>query len=637
LIVGALALALAMLVGAQVPSGARASVALAAGTLTLSPTSGSPGTHIFLTGHGFTPGESVEIIWNYTGPGTGIIQKSFYEYNPTVAADTTGAANTSFWVSASHAGAYTVALQGLTSGAVATATFTLTPSVEIGTYVGPTGTTLRLRGWAFAAKESVAVYWNYQQSGQVVAAKASTDSKGDWSGRTFVVPLGATSGAHTVAAVGAISKLVATTQYTVGAPPSGPGAGASDWANFGYSLQNTRANPTETTISVGNVSTLAQKWATSTLVTPYKILGSPVVVNGVAYIGTIQGYALAYKLSAPTSPLWTFSAQAPIYGSPTFANGILYFGTVKNTSEDTTGNYLYALNASTGALIWKNFLTQGSVWAPPTVSNGVVYVTTALKEATSGTYMALHALTGATVWSDSTMSGNWSVPTLDPRGGSLFISTGNPCLSSPPPPQNTPLTDGCSGSVYDVSSGNGKTVWSYHFPDYTGDDDAPASPDYAVYNGTAFILEGVKNGIFYCLHAPTGALAWQFDTGNRGDTGIYSSAAYANGVVYFGGDKTLYALNIKTGSAAWTQPFPQPLGQIVGSPTIANGVLYVTTESGNLVAYNAATGAQLWRHSFPLAGSKSGAPIYGSPIVSNGVVYIGVSDGYLYAFSPNGK
>ncbi|HUY79406.1 MAG TPA: hypothetical protein VMV29_21730, partial [Ktedonobacterales bacterium] len=184
-------------------------VAAATGSIALSPTSGPPGTHLLLTGSGFTPGEKVEPIWNYTGPKTGVLQKSFYEFNPIVVADATGAVTTSFWVSAAAAKSYTVALQGLTSGTVATASYQLTPSVDLGAYVGPTGTTLRLTGWGFAAKEAIQVYWNYQQSGQVVAAKASTDSKGDWSGKTFVVPSTAPAGTYPVAAVGTTSHLVA--------------------------------------------------------------------------------------------------------------------------------------------------------------------------------------------------------------------------------------------------------------------------------------------------------------------------------------------------------------------------------------------------------------------------------------------
>jgi len=620
-------LLLTLLIGAGAGQSARNPVALAAGALTLSPTSGAPGTHLLLTGSGFTPGEHVEPIWNYTGPGTGVVQKSFYEFNPIVVADATGAANTSFWVSATAAKSYTVALKGLTSGVVATAPFQVTPSVDLGAYVGPTGTTLRLRGWGFGAKEAIQVFWNYQQSGQTVIAKASSDSKGDWSGKTYTLPSGMAAGAYTVAAVGTVSQVVATAQYTVGLAPQGAAPGPGDWPDFGYNLQATRVNTAETTISPSNVGTLAVKWkALSPILPAQKIVGSPVVANGVVYIGTIEGQVLAYDLSG--NLLWAFNGTAPIYGSPTVANGLLYFGTVKMTAEDTTGNYIYALNATTGALVWDNYLTLGSLWSPPTYNNGVVYIDTALKEGVSGGFYAFNALTGAILWSKAIHSGNWSVPVVDPSGANLYIASGNACLSSPPPPQNTPLNDGCSGTMFDFNPATGATIWSYNFPDYTGDDDAPATPVYAVVSGTPELFEGVKSGVFYALNATTGAVIWQHDTGKRGDSGIYSSAALYNGLVYFGSYQSVIALNVADGSVAWSV---QPTGRIVGSPAIANGVLYIGTESGYFVALDPATGTQLWRTIF------ARQTIFDSPVVSNGVVYIAVSDGNLYAFSPNGQ
>ncbi|HUY80041.1 MAG TPA: PQQ-binding-like beta-propeller repeat protein [Ktedonobacterales bacterium] len=636
LIGGVVGLLLVLLLGAGLGPSAQGIVAQAAGTLTLSPTSGAPGTHVFLHGSGFTPGESVKVYWAYSGPGTGILQKSFYEYNPTVVADASGNAVSSLWVSAAAAGNYGIAAVGQTSGTVASATYQLTPSVDIGQAIGPAGSTLRFTGWAFGAKEAIQVYWDYQQSDQALATKASTDSKGDWGGKTFATPSNATTGAHTITAIGQTSGAVATTTFTVGAIPQGPAPSASDWATFGYDLQNTRVNPTETTIGVGNVATLAPKWAEMTPFTPVqKTVASPVVANGVVYLGTTEGQMLAYDLSG--NLLWSFNATAPIYGSPAIGNGIVYFGTVKTPNEAVTGNYIYALNASTGALVWENFLSFGSLWSPPTYYNGVVYAEAAQKEGVSGGFYAFDALTGATVWSTAMPSGNWSVPVFDPSGANLYMATGNPCVSSPPgPPWNTPQTDGCSGSLFDLNPATGATVWSYHFPDYSGDDDAPATPVYAVVNGTPELFEGVKNGIFYCLNAATGAVQWQYDTGNRGDSGIYSSAAYYNGVLYFGGYKTLYALNASDGSVALTFS-RQPVGTIVSSPAIANGVLYVTTESGNLTMYNVTTGAWIRTIFFQIPGSKYGYTIYGSPVVSNGVVYVPVSDGNLYAFSPNGQ
>ena len=47
------------------------------------------------------------------------------------------------------------------------------------------------------------------------------------------------------------------------------------------------------------------------------------------------------------------------------ANGVVYVG-----SQDA---HLYALNASTGALLWQ-YTTAGVVFSSPMVANGMVYV-----------------------------------------------------------------------------------------------------------------------------------------------------------------------------------------------------------------------------------------------------------------------
>ena len=60
-------------------------------TLGLSVTSGPPGTHVFISASGFQPKESVRPTWNYGGPGTVIVEGSFYYFNPAGTADANGA------------------------------------------------------------------------------------------------------------------------------------------------------------------------------------------------------------------------------------------------------------------------------------------------------------------------------------------------------------------------------------------------------------------------------------------------------------------------------------------------------------------------------------------------------------------
>jgi putative pyrroloquinoline-quinone binding quinoprotein len=64
---------------------------------------------------------------------------------------------------------------------------------------------------------------------------------------------------------------------------------------------------------------------------------------------------------------------------------------------------------------------------------------------------------------------------------------------------------------------------------------------------------------------------------------------------------------------------------VFSSPAVANGIVYIGSENGNVYAFRAATGAAaLWTFS-------TGGAVFSSPAVANGVVYIGAGDGNLYA------
>jgi outer membrane protein assembly factor BamB len=58
---------------------------------------------------------------------------------------------------------------------------------------------------------------------------------------------------------------------------------------------------------------------------------------------------------------------------------------------------------------------------------------------------------------------------------------------------------------------------------------------------------------------------------------------------------------------------------------VANGVVYVGSDDGNVYALSASTGAELWSFTTP-------GPVSSSPAVADGVVYVGYWGG-VYALS----
>ena len=88
---------------------------------------------------------------------------------------------------------------------------------------------------------------------------------------------------------------------------------------------------------------------------------------------------------------------------------------------------------------------------------------------------------------------------------------------------------------------------------------------------------------------------------------------------------TVYALDVASGAVQWTASVG---AEVSASPALADGVLYVPTADGRLVALDA-TGATLW-------SASTGARLGVQPAVAGGVVYTGSNDGSVDAFPAAG-
>src|SRR5208337_2874589 len=135
-----------------------------------------------------------------------------------------------------------------------------------------------------------------------------------------------------------------------------------NWPQFHSDSCHTGYNPNEFILSPATVGNLALDWKYETGNTIYH--SSPAVANGVVYVGSTDNNL--YALNAGTGALlWKYTTGDQVWSSPAVANGVVYVGSLD-------GN-LYALNVATGALLWK-YTTGDRIFAPPTVANGVVYV-----------------------------------------------------------------------------------------------------------------------------------------------------------------------------------------------------------------------------------------------------------------------
>jgi outer membrane protein assembly factor BamB len=288
------------------------------------------------------------------------------------------------------------------------------------------------------------------------------------------------------------------------------------------------------------------------------------------------GYSTS-RASMTNQTLWTSTTSGGIpISSPAVSGGIVYVGSDEN---------VYALNAMTGALVWK-CKTGGAVESSPAVANEIVYV-----GSYDGNVYALYATNGTRKWNYTT--GGWVFSSPAVSGGIVYVGSSD-------------------DKVYALSASNGSLIWNYTTGGYVG-----SSP--AVANGIVYV--GSSDDNVYALYATNGTRKWNYTTGGI----VRSSPAVAGGMVYVGSDDNrTYALSATTGKQVWNYTTG---GWVSSSPAFAGGIVYVGSEDDNLYALNATTGALVWNY------TTGDAVVFSSPAVSGGVVYVGSTNGNVYALN----
>ena len=272
---------------------------------------------------------------------------------------------------------------------------------------------------------------------------------------------------------------------------------ASGWGMT--NTRNTRFIPKDVAkISLADVSRLKLKWAFS-FPQAVSARSQPAVAGGAVFVGGEDG--TLYALDAKSGCLhWTFQSSSQIRTAITISDWdvndnravpTLYFG--------DASLHTYAVNATTGALIWKTkidthpfaTLTGSAVLHKHKDKKGTrLYVPVASWESSfskdpnnaccthRGSISALDADTGEVIWKTYVIpekptehyknargvaqfgasgAGIWSSPTLDEARNRMYISTGE---NNTPPAIN-------GGAVIALDLDNGHILWSYQ--DYPGD------------------------------------------------------------------------------------------------------------------------------------------------------------------------
>jgi outer membrane protein assembly factor BamB len=305
---------------------------------------------------------------------------------------------------------------------------------------------------------------------------------------------------------------------------------------------------------------------------------------------------------------WTVKTGGPIVASPVLADGVVYIGSLDG--------YLYALNEQDGKEKWK-IRSRMPIASSAAVSGDTVYFVSS-----SGGLNAIDAATGKLKWTFATETEHrFEAKNLHGllSAGETIPDAWDTYISSPAVFNGKVYFGSGDGNVYAVDAQSGSLAWKFATKDVVH-----ASP--AIAYNTVFI--GSWDSNLYALDAETGQEKWAFKAGEdpaiHNQVGFQSSAAVADGVVYVGcRDGHLYAIDASTGRKRWD--YSTSKSWVNSTPAVRDGVVYAaTSDSSRFFALDAKTG----RLRFNVSAH---AFVFSSPALAGDAAYIGNHSGYVYA------
>jgi outer membrane protein assembly factor BamB len=449
------------------------------------------------------------------------------------------------------------------------------------------------------------------------------------------------------------------------APCTSSASPAGEWPSYGHDAANTRTQPAEQNLGPSAVSKLTPAWTFSTASTGDNtgFNTTPVVNGGCAFIGSFGG--TAYALDAATGHVvWQRKLPAPnpgsggvIVGAPAVDGNDVVF-----LVNEFAAPYAIALDRSTGAVAW-----QSKPFAPPlsssaaqagsytnasaVLANGYIVAGYSEPEGDStatGGFSLIDASTGAIAVTTPTIppadqaqgysgGGLWSTPAYDPATQYVYWGSGNPNSKT----KQSPNTD----AILKIDVDRSRPTFGQIVAAYQGNVDQytstlqklsqtqacqasanPAVPDplddpvcgqldldfgasanlFTGSSGNEVVGDLQKSGVYHVADATTMKPVWTALVGascfacNAASTAFNGSSIEGESTP--GG--TMFSLDHNSGATQWTTPVGD--GIHYQSTSSADSVAWTTDETGNLDAFNAATGQLLARR--PMS-SDAGAPV----------------------------
>jgi outer membrane protein assembly factor BamB len=457
-------------------------------------------------------------------------------------------------------------------------------------------------------------------------------------------------------------------------------ARAVNWPMFGFDPARSSFNSSETTLTVGNVHLLRERWQVS--------LGSvadstPILLQHVRvgrgyktmlYQTTLGGETLGID-AASGKIVWKFTTSGPNYTHSTPAAA----PSGKAIYVPGVDGKVHKLNAGSGHEIHARGFparltlmpSSEAVESPLNVANGYLYGTTSGYDGDAPPYdghvVAVNLGTGKETVFNSLCSNKHKLPgpsscaqqrsgiwarggaVVDPDSsfnGAIYAATGNGDFDANKGGHNY------GDSVLQLSENALDLLGSYTPTDYLqlqqGDVDLGSTsptilPDQPSSQTPWMLVEGGKDAILKLLNRAAlpgvGNELQQIDL----PAGLFSTPAVwtdssGNAWIFMGFSDVIEAYRLETNGSGVSQlvgiwqSSPGSTGGEGTSPVVANGIVFVAFD-GAVIALNATSGKVLWNSSNYGSSKSIGSVHWQSPIVVNGSVYCSDNNGNLTAFS----
>ena len=329
---------------------------------------------------------------------------------------------------------------------------------------------------------------------------------------------------------------------------------------------------------------------------------SPVVVDGVVFIGTNEGLYALREIDGEI--MWKNEKIEIVYSTPLVLDDMLFIGGDK---------YVYGVNKMDGEIIWEKELSKYVIKSSFGKDNNQLFIvgeasniiknnSIILRFEKNVTIYALNSKNGEVIWKYTIKNDtiDFSSPVF--YNEIIFISTNH--------------------KVCALNASNGIVIWNQTFS-------SKVISSQIVHNNKLFVADSET---VYALSISGGGILWRYPTKDE-EKWIYSTPATANGILVIGSKGGfIHALNESSGGLIWKVKTPitciykVKCSGLVSSPVIADGKVFIGGGDGVIYTFNLSNGNIIWEY------KTSYDMIYSSPAISAGKMFIADEIGNVYAF-----